>query len=227
MRALVVEDDPGMADALRKGLMQAGFAVDVAGSAERAADLRRGAAHDVAVLDLGLPGIDGLAWLRKIRAAGDPLPVLVLTARGSVPERVAGLEAGADDYLQKPFAFPELLARLRALVRRGAGTVVAPAVLRIADLVMDVTAMRVERGGAVVSLTTKEFAILEYLMRHAGSLVTRTMILEHCWDDGYEGLSNLVDVHVSRLRRKIDVGGATPLFHTIRNAGFVLQAPGR
>ena len=221
MRVLVVEDDAGVADALRKGLSKAGFAVDVAASAERATDIRRGAQHDVAVLDLGLPGADGLAWLRQIRAADDPLPVLILTARGAVPDRVTGLEAGADDYLQKPFAFPELLARLRALLRRG--TMMAPSVLRVADLVMDVTAMRVERAASVIALTAKEFAILEYLMRHAGELVTRTMILEHCWDDGYEGLSNLVDVHVSRLRRKIDgSGAAAPLFHTIRNAGFVL-----
>jgi two-component system OmpR family response regulator len=220
VRVLVIEDDAGVAAALRKGLGRAGFAVDVAGSATQATTLVRTGTHDVGVLDLGLPDQDGLAWLRALRAAGDPLPVLILTARGSVRDRVTGLEAGGDDYLQKPFAFPELLARLRALLRRG--TALAPTVLRVADLEMDVAAMRVQRGGQILTLTAKEFAVLEYFMRHAGTLVTRTMILDHCWDDSYEGLSNLVDVHVSRLRRKVDGVGARPLFHTIRHAGFIL-----
>jgi DNA-binding response OmpR family regulator len=221
MRLLVVEDDQGLIAALHDGLAAHGFAVDRAGSAERARDLLRVNPYDLIVLDLGLPGTDGLTLLRRLRQREDPVPVLVLTARSEVSDRVAGLNAGADDYVQKPFAFPELVARIHALLRRG-GSVV-PAILRVGDLELDPGRFQARRQGVAVSLTAKEFAILEYFMRHAGELMTRTMILEHCWGESYDGLSNLVDVHVSRLRRKLDEAGGAPLLHTIRGAGFILD----
>ena len=221
VRLLVVEDDAGLVTALRRGLGTHGFAVDDATSAERALELIQENPYDLVVLDLGLPGADGLTFLRFLRERRDATPVLVLTARSAVADRVAGLDAGADDYLQKPFAFPELVARARALRRRR--TPALPLVLRVADLELDPVRLTVQRAGVPVSLTTKEFAILEYFMLHADELVTRTMLLEHCWDGSYDGLSNLVDVHVGRVRRKVDRPGVVPLFHTIRGAGFVLS----
>jgi two-component system copper resistance phosphate regulon response regulator CusR len=219
MRLLVVEDDTGLRAALGDGLRRAGYAVDEVASAEDALDRLALDPYDLLVLDLGLPGADGLAVLGAIRERGMSLPVLVLTARGSLEDRVTGLDAGADDYLAKPFAFPELLARLRALLRR-ADTIV-PSVLRVADVELDPARLEVKRAGTIVPVTTKEFAILEYLMRQAGRLVTRTMLLESCWGASYEGLSNLVDVNLSRLRRKLDAAGGPPLMHTIRGAGVV------
>jgi DNA-binding response OmpR family regulator len=221
MRLLVVEDDRALVTALREGLAARGFAVDRAGTAEHALDLQRVNSYDLIVLDLGLPGMDGLGLLRCLRSAGSAIPVLILTARGEIADRVAGLDGGADDYLQKPFAFPELVARVRALLRRTGPP--APSVLSVADLELDVARFEARRGSVRIVLTAKEFAILEYFMRHAGELVTRTMLLEQCWDESYDGLSNLVDVHVSRLRRKIDLPGCPPLFHTIRGAGFVVD----
>jgi len=221
----VIEDDRALVAALCDGLAARGFAVDRAPSAESAFDLLRLNPYDLVVLDVGLPGVDGLSLLRTLRGRENPVPVLVLTARGEVADRVAGLDAGADDYLTKPFAFPELVARVHALLRRRAPA--APAVLRVGDLELDPRRFQVRRGALPVSLTAKEFAILEYFMRHAGELVTRTMLLESCWDETYDGLSNLVDVHVSRVRRKIEVAGAAPLLHTTRGAGFVLDERGR
>ncbi|HZP42106.1 MAG TPA: response regulator transcription factor [Candidatus Binatia bacterium] len=220
MRLLIVEDDLSLVAALRTGLGAAGYAVDAASSAADARALLATNGYDLLVLDLGLPDGEGLDLIRALRARTDDVPVLVLTARGSLSDRVEGLDAGADDYLQKPFAFPELLARLRALLRRG--TIVAPAVLRVADLELDPARFEVRRGGVPVALTVKEFSILHYFMRHAGELVTRSMLLEHCWDESYDGLSNLVDVHVSRVRRKLEAAGGPPLLHTVRGAGFVL-----
>jgi DNA-binding response OmpR family regulator len=220
MRLLVVEDDSGLVAALQEGLRGRGFAVDHTASAERALDLLRVNPYDLVTLDLGLPGMDGMAMLRALRANGNAIPVLVLTARGEVVDRVGGLDAGADDYLQKPFAFAELLARIRALLRRRGSVAVAP--LRVADLELDAARFAASRAGSPLTLTAKEFSILEYFMLHAGELVTRTMLLDHCWDESYEGLSNLVDVHVSRVRRKVDVPGRKPLFQTIRGAGFIL-----
>jgi DNA-binding response OmpR family regulator len=219
MRLLVVEDDAALAVALSRGLSAQGYAVDRAETAERAHELMRLNPYDLVALDLGLPGMDGLTFLRGLRGRGDAIPVLVLTARGQVADRVAGLDAGADDYLLKPFAFPELVARVRALLRRHAA--LAPAVLVVDDLELDTVRFTVQRAGRPIALTVKEFAILEYFMRHADELVTRTMLLEHCWDESYDGLSNLVDVHVSRVRRKVDTPGLVPLFHTVRGAGFV------
>src|SRR5262245_42395228 len=221
MRLLVVEDDLGLSAALHDGLTERGFAVDLAGSAERALDQLSVNPYDLIALDLGLPEMDGLAMLRTLRAKGCATPILVLTARAEVTDRVAGLDAGADDYLQKPFAFAELVARVRALLRRRGA--VAPDILWIADLELDSRRFVARRAGLLLALTVKEFAVLEYFMQHADELVTRTMLLEHCWDESYEGLSNLVDVHVSRVRRKIDRPGSPSLLHTIRGAGFVLS----
>lgn len=221
MRVLVVEDDAALRSGLHAGLVEENFAVDVAASAEEAAELLSLNPYDLLVLDLGLPGRDGLDFLRSLRGRGDPLPVLVLTARGTVADHVTGLDAGADDYLRKPFAFAELVARLRALLRRG--TLTAPPVLRVGAIELDPARHVVRVRGAAVGLTAKEFAILELLMRHAGAVVTRTMILEHCWDESYEGLSNLVDVHVGRLRRKLEAAGGGSLLRTVRRVGFVLE----
>jgi DNA-binding response OmpR family regulator len=220
MKLLLVEDDTALVTAVAQGLRGAGYAVDTAGSGEECAGLLRLGTYDVMVLDLGLPDIDGVTLLRRLRDEQLATPVLVLTARGELTDRIAGLDAGADDYLQKPFAFPELLARLRALLRRGVP--VASTILRVDDLELDPARFEVHRRGQALSLTTKEFAILEYFMRHAGELITRTMLLDGCWDSSYEGLSNLVDVHVSRLRRKLEIPGARQLLHTVRGAGFLL-----
>lgn len=224
MRLLVIEDDTALAAALRDGLKARGFAVDVAATGRDARACMRFNPYDLLVLDLGLPDIDGVSLLQALRARGESMPVLVLTARGALADRVGGLDAGADDYLQKPFAFPELVARINARLRRGAPAVVT--LLRVSDLELDPGRFRVSRGGTPIILTAKEFALLEYFMRHAHELVTRTMLLEHCWDDGYDGLSNLVDVHVSRLRRKLEVGGRPALLHTVRGAGFILGERG-
>jgi DNA-binding response OmpR family regulator len=224
MRLLVVEDDVGLVRALEAGLRSAGFAVDAVGAAEDGVERITLNPYDAIVLDLGLPGADGLTLLRWVRDRGMSLPVLVLTARGHLADKVAGLDAGADDYLLKPFAFPELLARLRALLRRSPH--VAPTVLRVADVELDAARFAARRAGQPLGLTAKEFTILEYFLRHAGELVTRSMLLESCWDESYEGLSNLVDVHVGRLRRKLDAPGARePLLHTIRGAGFIFAEP--
>jgi DNA-binding response OmpR family regulator len=219
MRLLLVEDDDSLAKALRRGLAAKGFAVDHADSAEVAAVLVDENLYDLVVLDLALPGADGLSFLDTLRARRSSLPVLILTARGSVEDRVKGLDHGADDYLRKPFAFSELVARIRALLRRGES--LAPAVLRVGDVELDTRRFEVRSAGTLVRLTAKEFAILEYLLRHAGELVTRSMLLEHCWEGSYEGLSNLVDVHVSRLRRKLESAGAAAPLRSIRGAGYV------
>jgi two-component system, OmpR family, response regulator len=225
VRLLVIEDDGALSGALRDGLAGQGFAVDMVGTAADARARLRLDAYDCIVLDLGLPDQDGSAFLRELRNEGGTTPVLILTARSSIDDRVNGLNSGADDYLLKPFAFPELVARLRALLRRGVPLV--PVVLRVGDLELDPGRFRVARAGAPISLTAKEFAILECLMRHAGQLVTRTMLLEQCWDASYEGISNLVDVHVSRVRRKLESVGGPPLLHTVRGAGFVLDEQSR
>lgn len=220
MRLLVLEDDAALRIALGDGLRQAGYAVDLEQTAASATDRLRVESYDLLILDLGLPDADGLDLLAAMRRSGMGLPVLVLTARGALDERVTGLDAGADDYLAKPFAFAEVLARVRALLRRG--DVVVPSILRVADVELDPARFEVRRRGVLVPVTAKEFAILEYLMRNAGRIVTRSMLLDSCWDASYDGLSNLVDVNLSRLRRKLDAVGGEPILHTIRGAGVML-----
>lgn len=223
MRLLLVEDDQSLSDGVMQGLRRLGFALDHADTYASAFDLLCIHDYDLVLLDLGLPDTDGLTLVHRLRRREVRVPILVVTARGAVPDRVLGLDAGADDYLQKPFAFPELVARIQALLRRGTNP--ASAVLRVGDLALDPVRFQVSRGDTTLVLTTKEFAILEYLMRHAGELVTRTMLIDHCWGEGYEGMSNLIDVHVSRLRRKIDAGGEPALLHTVRGAGFIVSEP--
>ena len=223
-KILVVEDDATTADYIAKGLEEHGYVVD------RAADGRDGLFHATdssyaaIVLDRMLPGMDGLAVLSAIRAAGVATPVIILSALGSTDERVKGLKGGSDDYLVKPFAFSELLARVEALQRRS-GTAAAPVVtsLACADLTMDLLARRVERGGTRIDLQPREFRLLELLLRNQGQVVTRTMMLEEVWDYHFDPGTNVIDVHISRLRKKIDEGAAVPLLHTVRGVGYMLS----
>lgn len=220
MRLLLVEDDPRMAATAAEYLRRAGFAVDVA--ADGAAALRDAALapYDAVVLDLGLPDLDGLEVCRRLRAARRPLRILMATARDAVEDRIAGLDTGADDYIVKPYALGELVARLRALMRRPAESL--PAVLQVGDLALDTAARAARRGARAIPLTTKEFAVLEVLMRHPGTVLTRERISEHAWDENYDPFSNVIDVYVGRLRRKIDHPGEAPLLETVRGAGYRL-----
>jgi len=221
VRVLIVEDDPKMTRILRQGLGEEGWTVDAVGDGESA--IREAAinAYGCVLLDVNLPGADGFEVCRRLRAAGCWAPILMLTARDAVVDRVAGLDAGADDYLTKPFAFDELLARLRALTRRHAGE--RPARLEVGDLILDPATHEVTRGGTAIELTSREYALLEYLMLHAGEVVSRTRILETVWDVNYAGLSNVVDVYIGYLRAKIDRPFATPLIHTVRGRGYALR----
>ena len=220
MRILLVEDDRKAAALLTRGLQEEGFVVDVASTGEDGEEKATVNEYDVLVLDWLLPGKDGLAVCRALRDSGNSIPILMLTARDAVTDRVSGLRTGADDYLTKPFAFDELLARIRALLRRS--RVAQPAVLRVADLALDPATRRVTRGHVAITLTPKEYAILEVLMRAAGEVVTRTRLAERVWDEAAEVLDNLVDAHVSHLRRKIDRGTSLPLIHTVRGIGYLL-----
>jgi two-component system, OmpR family, response regulator len=224
MKLLVVEDDRETASYLLKGLRESGYSVDRAADGREGLFIASSGGYDAIVLDRMLPGIDGLALLGALRAAEIGTPALILSALGSVDDRVKGLRAGGDDYLVKPFAFSELLARIEALLRRGAA---APATttLRVADLELDLLTRTVRRGGKLVELLPREFRLLEYLMRNAGHVVTRTMLLEHVWDYHFDPQTNVVDVHVSRLRQKIDKSFDRPLLHTVRGAGYCLRAP--
>jgi DNA-binding response OmpR family regulator len=220
MRLLLIEDDKKAARVLARGLVEEGFVVDVAHSGEVGDELAASDRYDLIVLDWLLPRKDGLSVCRGLRRRGIRTPILMLTARDSLPDRVSGLDSGADDYLTKPFAFEELLARIRALLRRPELT--RPPVLKVGDLALDPVTHRVTRGALEISLTPKEYSILETLMRHAGRVVSRTRIGESVWEDDPEDLTNLVDVHVSHLRRKIDLGDRPPLIHTVRSRGFRL-----
>jgi DNA-binding response OmpR family regulator len=220
MRVLLIEDDRKAARLLTKGLQEEGFVVDVAATAEEGEEKAVVNDYDVIVLDWLLPGRDGLSVCRGLRTGGSAVPILMLTARDSVADRVTGLGSGADDYLTKPFAFEELLARIRALLRRSRNA--QPTVLRVADLTLDPATRRVTRAGSPVTLTPKEYAILEVLMRAAGGVVTRTRLAERVWDEASDVLDNLVDAHVSHLRKKIDSGPGAPLVHTIRGVGYRL-----
>ena len=225
MRILVVEDDRKVASFIRKGLSEEGYAVDVAPDGETGLLMGLDRLHDVIVLDVMLPGKPGFQVLRELRQAKVATPVLLLTARDAVEDKVQGLDAGADDYLTKPFAFAELLARVRALLRRGAA-VRAPA-LQVADLVMDPASRKVTRGGEAISLTNREFALLEYFLRNPGRVLTRTMITEHVWDYSFDAGTNVIDVYVNYLRKKIDAGREPKLIHTVRGVGYVLRAESR
>ena len=223
MRALIVEDDATIADFVARGLREAGFAVDIAADGEEALEGTRQQAYDVAIVDLMLPKRDGLSVIDEMRRHGIGTPVLILSARRSVDDRVKGLQAGGDDYLTKPFAFAELLARVQALVRRATRTP-EPTTLTVDDLVLDLLSRRVTRGGKPVDLRPREFALLEYLMRNPGRVVSKTMILSHVWEYTFDPQTNIVDVLVSRLREKIDRPFEKKVLHTVRGVGYVLRA---
>ncbi len=222
MRFLVVEDEKRIADFLVRGLQGAGYAVDSAPDGATAVHLAGQTDYDLIILDLMLPDIDGLKVLERIRTRKGGPPVLILSARGAVDDRVKGLEQGADDYLTKPFAFVELLARVRALLRRGQP---APEKLQVGDLQLDVMRRKVMRDTDVIDLAPKEFGILEYMMRNKGRPLSRTMIVEHVWNLDYDGLTNIVDVYIRHLRSKIDDRFPTKLIQTVRGIGYMIEAP--
>ncbi|HXL81606.1 MAG TPA: response regulator transcription factor [Pyrinomonadaceae bacterium] len=223
MRILLVEDDPRIARFVAKGLREHAFAVDLAGNGDEALYKSSINDYDAIILDVMMPGRDGFSVCRELRATGSVVPVIMLTARDTVQDRITGLDIGADDYLTKPFAVTELLARLRALMRRG--HVVRPATIQIADLLLDTRAQRATRAERELELTSKEYALLEYLAREHGRVVSRAEIAEHVWDENFDPLTNLIDVHINRLRRKVDNGFSTRLIHTRRGAGYMLAAP--
>ncbi|MES1197433.1 MAG: response regulator transcription factor [Pseudomonadota bacterium] len=222
-RILVVEDEKASADYVAKGLREHGFVVETVGDGRDGLYLATSSAFDAIVLDRNLPGMDGLSALKAMRAAGVETPVLILSALGHIDERVKGLKAGGDDYLAKPFGFSELLARLEALMRRRAPGRNEQTKLACADLEMDLLTRRVARAGKPIELLPREFKILEFLLRNAERVVTRTMLLEHVWDYRFDPHSSLIDTHISRLRKKIDDGFAEPLLHTIRGSGYRLS----
>ena len=223
MRILVVEDDEQTAAYMVKSLTESGYVVDRADNGRDGLFLATSSDFDAVVVDRMLPGLDGLSLIQALRAARVATPVLILSALGQVDDRVQGLRAGGDDYLTKPFAFSELLARIEALLRRRSGPAVVTK-LAVGDLEMDLLGRSVRRAGRAVDLQPREFRLLEYLMRHAGQVVTRTMLLEGVWDYHFDPQTNVIDVHVSRLRQKIDKGFEAPLLHTVRGAGYCLRA---
>jgi DNA-binding response OmpR family regulator len=223
MRLLLVEDDPRITSFVAKGLREEAYAVDLADNGDDALYKASINDYDAIVLDIMIPARDGFEVCRELRATGSAVPVIMLTARDSVEDRIRGLDSGADDYLTKPFEVTELLARLRALRRRGRQ--MHPSTISVGDLVIDTRAQIVARGGRVVSLTAKEFAVLEFLARNAGRVLGRAEIAEHVWDENFDPLSNLIDVYVNRLRRKVDDNSSFPLIHTRRGSGYVLRVP--
>ena len=222
MRVLIVEDDASIADFVERGLREAGFAVDRAADGDEGLEAARSRVYDAAIVDLMLPKRDGLSVIEAMRAAGIMTPVLILSARRSVDDRVRGLPAGGDDYLSKPFAFAELLARVQALVRRASRTP-EPTTLTFGDLTMDLLSRRVLRAGTPIDLRPREFTLLEYLMRNAGKVVSKTMILSHVWDYSFDPQTNIVDVLMSRLREKVDRPFERKLLHTVRGVGYVIR----
>jgi DNA-binding response OmpR family regulator len=222
MRLLLVEDDPGIARFVAKGLREHAYAVDVVASGEDALYQASINPYDLAILDVMIPAPDGFAVCRELRKSGQRMPILMLTARDAVEDRISGLDHGADDYLTKPFEFRELLARLRALQRRSAN--LRPESIVVGDLLLDTAGQNASRGGRRIPLTTKEYALLEFLARNAGRVVGRAEIAEHVWDEEFDPFSNLIEVYVNRIRRKIDVGSGDPLVHTRRGAGYVLSS---
>ena len=224
MHVLVVEDDRALADLLRRGLTQEYYTVDVAHEGIGGLERAESGAYDAMVLDVMLPGMDGLQIARRLRAEGSNLPILMLTARDALHDKLGGFSAGADDYLAKPFAFEELLARLRACARRSSPQIEQDR-LTAGDLVLDRRAHEVIRAGKTLDLTPKEFALLEYLMRHPGQVLSRTLILERVWDYSFDSLANVVDATIRRLRKVVDEGFAYPLIHTVRGVGYKLKVP--
>jgi two-component system copper resistance phosphate regulon response regulator CusR len=222
VRVLLVEDEPRVAHFIAKGLRERGYAVDMARDGEEGLYKAEVNEYDLVVLDLMLPSKDGLGVCRELRAAEIKTPILILTARDAVPDRVQGLDCGADDYLTKPFDFQELLARIRALLRRSKQ--LRPPVLGIADLTLDTSSHTVSRAGRPVNLTAKEYALLEYFLFRSGQIVTREEIAEHVWDENFDPMSNIIDVYVRRLRKKIDAGFNQALIHTRRGVGYFLSA---
>ena len=222
MRILVVEDEKKVASFIKRGLAEEGYAVDVAPDGEEGVGMALDGVHDLIILDIHLPKMDGLGVLQELRKKKVDTPVLLLTVRATIEDKVLGLDAGADDYLTKPFAFEELLARVRALLRRRADA--EPPVIQIADLTLDPARRLVSRGNAKIDLTPKEYALLAYFMRNPGRVLTRTMISEHVCDYTFDTITNVIDVYVNYLRKKIDTGREHKLIHTIRGVGYVLKA---
>jgi two-component system OmpR family response regulator len=223
MRILVIEDDRNVAGYVVKGLRESGYAVDHAADGKEGLFLATSERYGAIIVDRMLPTLDGLSIVRALRAANDRTPALILSALGDVDDRVLGLRAGGDDYLTKPFAFSELLARVEALLRRGQPADQPTTSLRVADLEMDLLTRSVRRADRAIDLQPREFRLLEYLMRHSGQVVTRTMLLEGVWDYHFDPQTNVIDVHISRLRAKIDRGFDKPLLHTVRGAGYKLH----
>ena len=221
MRLLVVEDEKKVASFIRKGLEEEGYAVDLASDGKTGLIMGLDWIHDLIILDINLPGMDGLSILRELRNKKVKTPVLLLTVRAAIEDKVIGLDTGADDYLTKPFAFQELLARVRALLRRRAEAD-AP-LLQVADLTLDPATRFVSRGDQKIELTAKEFALLSYFMRNPGRVLTRTMIAEHVWDYDFDPMTNVIDVYVNYLRKKIEAGGQEKLIHTVRGVGYVMK----
>ncbi len=222
MHVLVVEDDRSLADLLRRGLTQERHVVDVAHDGDEGLERAESGIYDALILDVMLPGRDGLEIARRLRAARIAVPILMLTARDALHDRLRGFDAGADDYLAKPFAFEELLARLRAIMRRTGAT--ADDQLVVGDLVLDDRAHEVTRAGRIIDLSPKEYALLEYLMRHPGQVLSRTLIMERVWDYGSDAFANVVDVTIRRLRKAVDEGFEGPLIHTVRGVGYKIKA---
>lgn len=222
MRILLVEDEQDAARMLAKGLREQSYAVDLAENGLDGLEKAEINSYDLLILDVMLPGIDGMEMCRRLRGQGSRVPILLLTARGGVHDRISGLDCGADDYLTKPFDFGELLARIRALLRRG--TELRDTVLRVGDLAVDTRTRAVTRDGFSIALTAKEYALLEYLVSRAGDVVTRADISEHVWEESYDPFSNLIEVYVQRLRRKLEAHGSPSMLHTRRGEGYVLSA---
>jgi DNA-binding response OmpR family regulator len=222
MRILIAEDDNVIAEFVAQGLREAGYAVEVVANGQEALKKALDGGYDAAVMDVMLPGLDGLSAIEQLRAKHIAMPVLILSARHTVDDRVRGLQAGGDDYLTKPFAFAELLARLQALLRR-AGGAAEPTRLAVGDLTLDLLSRKVQRAGRAIELRPREFALLEYLMRHPGRVLSKTMILSHVWGYSFDPGTNVVDVLVSRLRDQVDEGFERRMIHTVRGAGYVLK----
>lgn len=221
MRILLIEDEVKVAGFVKRGLVAERYAVDVTGDGRRGLDLATSFEYDLIILDLMLPGLDGPGVLKRIRAKDTKVPVLILTARDAVQDKVSNFEAGADDYLTKPFAFAELAVRVKALLRRG--PVNRSSTVRLRDLELDRLSQQVKRAGRRIELTTKEYSLLEYLMSNAGRVLSRNMIIEHVWDESFDGLTNVVDVYIRHLRRKVDDAYECKLIHTVRGVGYSVR----